>query len=130
YRFPGGFPKGQVLFNAWRQAGAAELIVVEGFFDVFCLHQHGYPQAVALMGSTASPAQSAWLVSSQKKLVLLLDGDKAGQSGQALLTRQLERVRHPYRVIHLTEGVQPEHLSGQDLCNLFGLNEVSFLLNP
>jgi DNA primase len=118
YRFPRGFPKGRVLFNAWRQAENEELIVVEGFFDVLRLHQHGHPEAVALMGSTASPSQLDWLVSSGKRLVLLLDGDEAGQRGQALLAASLARVGHPHRALHLPKGAQPDMLSGQDISYL------------
>jgi DNA primase len=118
YRFPRGFPKGRVLFNAWRQAANEEVIVVEGFFDVLRLHEHGHPEAVALMGSTASPTQLEWLVSSGRRLVLMLDGDEAGQRGQALLAASLAGIGHAHRVLHLPKGAQPDMLSGQDISNL------------
>lgn len=54
YRFPARFRKSLVLFNLHRAIRAAaegkSVIVVEGFFDCFTVHQAGLPGVVALMG--------------------------------------------------------------------------------
>ncbi|MHB2019467.1 MAG: toprim domain-containing protein [Candidatus Xenobia bacterium] len=121
YRFPRGFGKSHVLFNAWRVVpGPEELVVVEGFFDVFRLHQQGYPTVVALMGTTTSSSQLAWLTASGRPLVLLLDGDAAGRHGTASLAHLLGERGHPHRTIYLEEGVQPEHLTPTRLRALLG----------
>ncbi len=61
YRLPEGFKKSFVLFNLHRATEDADhgLVVVEGFFDCFKVHQAGVPNVVALMGSTLSDPQEA-----------------------------------------------------------------------
>ncbi len=77
------FHKGQVLYN-WRNARAAAddknpLLVAEGYMDVIALHQHGFPQAVAPLGTalTEHHLQKLWQASDAP--ILCLDGDAAGQ---------------------------------------------------
>ena len=57
YRFPTRFRKSLVLFNLHRaiQRGKS-VIMVEGFFDCFKVHQAGFPCVVALM----VPRQISW----------------------------------------------------------------------
>ncbi len=47
YRFPTGFRKSLILYNLHRITSRS-IIVLEGFFDVFRLHQLGCPNTVAL----------------------------------------------------------------------------------
>jgi len=56
YRLPDGFKKSAVLFHLHRakEHAGRGLIVVEGFFDCFKVHQAGFPNVVALMGSALS----------------------------------------------------------------------------
>jgi DNA primase len=53
--------------------------VVEGFFDAIAVHQACYPAVVALMGSTMSRTQADLLRSHFDRIMLMLDGDPAGQ---------------------------------------------------
>ena len=63
YRFPPRFRKSLVLFNLHRAAAEGKsVIVVEGFFDSFKVHQAGLPGVVALMGCSLSLRQGATLV--------------------------------------------------------------------
>lgn len=91
YRLPGSrerdgtvyeFSKGKFLFNGNRiEAPASDLIVVEGFFAVFHLHQCGFTNAVALMGSSCSPEQAELIVNLTKpggRVWIIPDGDEAG----------------------------------------------------
>jgi DNA primase len=64
YLFPGPrerdgkrweFHKGELLYNLYRiERPVHDLIIVEGFASVWWLHQHGRPNAVALMGHSIS----------------------------------------------------------------------------
>jgi DNA primase len=91
YRFPGSrerdgvryeFQKSQFLFNGHRIAAPVDdLIVVEGFMSVFWLVQNGYPNVVAMMGSTCSAEQAALirnLVTDGGHVWAFTDGDQAG----------------------------------------------------
>jgi DNA primase len=111
YRFPSGFAKSEVLFNLHRAAvgQGSVVVVVEGFFDCFKLHQAGVP-AVALMGAALYPTQQRALLESFGSVILMLDGDEAGRRATATLAARLR----PYtelRVIRLPDLLQPDQLS-------------------
>jgi len=60
YKFPPNFKKNHVVFNLNRVKDndkEKELILVEGFFDVFNLWQNGFRNTVALMGISLSKEQ-------------------------------------------------------------------------
>ncbi|RMH64111.1 MAG: DNA primase [Cyanobacteria bacterium J003] len=79
------FKKGQLLFglDKARQAIAQrdQAIVVEGYFDVMVLHQAGFPQTVASLGTALSQAQIKLLLryTESKQIILNFDADQAGQ---------------------------------------------------
>lgn len=116
YRLPTGFRKSLVLFNLHRvlKTGARTVIVVEGFFDTFAVHQAGYRAVVALMGSTLSTHQAELLVRSFDRVLLMLDGDEAGRQAVPVITRVLA-ARMPVAVVALADGVQPDHLASGDI---------------
>jgi DNA primase len=89
YRFPSGFAKSAVLFNLHRAAGQDRVVVVEGFFDCFMLHQAGVV-AVALMGTAVSEAQRA-LLQRFGHLILMLDGDEAGRRATVTVAALFDR---------------------------------------
>lgn len=115
YRFPAGFRKSLVLFNLHRAIAtkARTVIVVEGFFDAIAVHQAGYP-VVALMGSTISRHQVGLLSDHFDRVVLMLDGDDAGQLGAAAIERTLAG-RMPARMITLPGATQPDQLTPAQL---------------
>lgn len=112
YRLPDGFKKSLVLFNLHRAVEHSErgLIVVEGFFDCFKVHQAGFLNVVALMGSTLAEPQEELLLGSTDRLVLMLDGDDAGGKCLREFYGRLRR-RLYLREIHLASGEQPDSLS-------------------
>lgn len=60
-----------------RQAGRA--IVVEGYMDTLMLWQNGFPETVACLGTAFTESHLKQLRHATTKVVLLLDGDEAGQ---------------------------------------------------
>ena len=134
YKFPKGFKKELVLYNLNRaRAHLPELgylIVVEGFFTVAKLFEHGFPNVVAVMGSDVSKHQ-ARLLTEAKEVVILFDGDDAGWGG-ALLARELLARDITVRLGRLPKGAEPESLSPKALRWLVNglrqldLAEVSF----
>jgi DNA primase len=117
YKLPTGFHKSLVVYNLHRareHAKEAGLIVVEGFFDAMRVWQAGFPNVVALMGSTMSEAQEELIVTAVGqggKIALMFDEDEAGWKGrEEALSRLSGRVY--VRVIGLgEEGRQPDALS-------------------
>lgn len=117
YKLPTGFKKSEVLFNLHRVLGAEDLVVVEGFFQVFRLHALRIP-TVALMGTALSFRQESLLANSgAKRLTLLLDGNDAGRTAAAAIVPRLAR-RLPIRIADLTDGEQPDTAAEETLTRL------------
>jgi len=112
YRLPEGFKKSFVLFNLHRAKEHSErgLVVVEGFFDCFKVHQAGVPNVVALLGSTLSEQQEELLLAHSDRLALMFDGDDAGAKCLREFYGRLRR-RVYLKEIHLEPGTQPDSLS-------------------
>jgi len=119
YRFPPGFQKSLELFNLHRalQSGIRQVVVVEGFFDCMNLHQAGFPEVVALMGSVLSGAQQKLLLDHFGELVLMMDGDEIGRRASRRIAAQLGD-RIPLRVVEVPAGRQPDQLNVTEICQL------------
>ena len=96
-----------------------EIVLVEGFFDVFRLHEAGYSNVVALMGTSMSMEQEALLRASCSRVTLFLDGDRAGQDcAEECLWRLVHDIH--VRMIELEEGQEPDKLSQERIKQLLG----------
>jgi DNA primase len=69
-----GFP---AALEAIRRAGRA--VVVEGYFDLIALHRAGIAECVATCGTALTEAHAQNLRRRTREVVLLFDGDEAGQ---------------------------------------------------
>jgi len=127
YLFPGErqregriirFEKTRLLYNAHRiKPPINMLFIVEGFASVWWLHQKGYVNPVALMGSSASEEQVRLCLSylhEESRVWILADGDEAGRQCADTLAPQLAKQRFT-RIIELPDGRQPTDLSNPDL---------------
>jgi DNA primase len=77
------FHKGRELFALW-QARQAEnklsrLIVVEGYMDVIALHQYGFTQVVATLGTATTREHAEVLFRNAPDVYFCFDGDRAGR---------------------------------------------------
>ena len=111
YLFPGGFKKSEIVYNLNRviKNNNKNLVVVEGFFDVYRLYQAGF-DSVAVMGSNMSENQKQQLESIDRELILMYDGDSAGQTGMKKTFDMLD-YKSNVRKIHLSNNFQPDNLS-------------------
>ena len=120
YLLPRNFPKHEVLYNFHRIMPEGEaLVIVESFWSVFRLHQLGIP-AVAPMGWALSPEQITLITRHDiKRVVLLLDGDKAGRDGVAAVLPEL--AKHLYvRAPEVPDGFKPHKADEALLRHLLG----------
>lgn len=125
YKLPPDFKKSLVLYNLHRVADLARpcgLVVVEGFFSVFHLHQAGIPQVVALMGSSLSDEQEQLLLAAvggaSGRVSLMLDRDEAGRTATRELAQRLVTQTH-VRIVPY-ECKQPDAIPPDELRRLFG----------
>ncbi|MDB5071163.1 MAG: primase [Candidatus Eremiobacteraeota bacterium] len=76
------YTKGRYLFalNVARRAAAREdtAIVVEGYLDCIALHQAGFANAVAALGTAFTPEQARELRKVASRAILCFDADTAG----------------------------------------------------
>ena len=119
YKLPAGFHKSLELYNLHRAIakGQRGLIVVEGFFDCMKVHQAGYPWVVALMGCTMSEEQERLLVAHSDMVLLMLDGDEAGQKGTDDILLRLGR-KVWINAVCVPDRKQPDQLSPEELKGL------------
>lgn len=97
------FDKGRLLYGLdMARAGmrkSDQAVIVEGYMDVIGLHQAGYPNAVAPMGTALTEAQFNLIKRLTTNIVLALDPDAAGQNATL---RGLETAR---RALDQTEDI-------------------------
>jgi len=123
YKLPTGFRKGLELFNIDRAVKEqGPLVIVEGFFDAIKLHHNGWRRVVALMGSTMTSAQEELIkqhTGRNDQIIVMLDEDAAGQAGRENIAARLSKCC--YVKIHVFDkpDMQPEHLTGQEVHQLF-----------
>ncbi len=73
-----------------------DVVVVEGFFDTWRVHQAGFNTVIALMGTTINhDAFLRLLERGYKSFHFFLDGDKAGLAATLKLETEWEHVRAP-----------------------------------
>jgi DNA primase len=111
------FDKGSTVFNFARARKAAfekgELIVVEGYMDVIALHQAGFANTVATLGTAFTERQMELLWQLAPEPVICFDGDKAGEAAAArAIDRMLPNLREgrSFSFAFLPEGSDPDDL--------------------
>lgn len=85
------FHKGKELYGlniARKHSKEKSIIVVEGYMDVIALHQAGFKNAVATLGTATSQHHIVTLLRSYDEIIFCFDGDKAGREAawKALVT--------------------------------------------
>lgn len=118
YKLPQGFHKSHVVYNLHRvPPDAKRVVLVEGFFSVFWLHQNGWPNVVSVMGSSFSYRQICLLCERFKGVQLFLDGDEAGQ--EAARKVSIDFARHTWvKIIECPQDLQPDRLPAEELKRL------------
>jgi len=95
-----------VARDAIRREGFA--LLVEGYLDLIALHQAGFENAVASLGTALTPSQVKLLARYSERVVVSYDGDTAGQNAAAKsLDLFLER-GFDVRVAEIPQGKDPD----------------------
>ena len=90
------------------------VVVVEGFFDCFNVHQAGLPCVVALIGCALSQQQERLLQQHFQEVILLPDGDRAGRTaGVAIAARLCSKIS--IRLVEIPSGTQPDQLGADQI---------------
>jgi DNA primase len=111
------YRKGRVLFGLNLALGAIRqrqrVVLVEGYFDVVALHRAGIQEVVAPCGTALTREQAQMLGRYAREVVLLFDGDTAGQNAaeRALPLLLAEGLR--VRAAFLPAAEDPDTLLGR-----------------
>jgi DNA primase len=108
------FKKGEHLYGLAAAKAALrtdkEALVVEGNFDVVTLHAAGFRTAVAPLGTALTEAQIRLLKRVCERIVLVFDGDRAGQAAMLKALGPCYAAGLPVRAAVLPEGADPDSL--------------------
>ena len=85
-----------------------QVILVEGNMDVISLHQAGFTNAVAPLGTAFTSEQVNLLARYTKEIVLTLDSDAAGQKAVKRASQMLENTGLSVRVVLIPDGKDPD----------------------
>ncbi|WP_279341043.1 DNA primase [Geothrix mesophila] len=104
------FHKGETLFGFHRAKGAMKegALVVEGYFDVLQLHQHGIHQAVAPLGTALTEEHLKALGRFTRRVILCFDGDAAGRRAMEKSLRLALPLGFEVRLLELPQGEDPD----------------------
>jgi len=119
------FNKRKNLFglNLSKKTKLGYMILVEGNVDVVALHQYGFNNAVASLGTSLTEDQAALLSRYTEQVVLIYDGDEAGQRATQRAIPMLEKAGITVKVLQLRDAKDPD-----EFLKKFGADKFKVLL--
>ena len=119
------FNKRKNLFglNLAKKSKQPYFILVEGNIDVVTLHQYGFDSAVASLGTSLTDEQATLLSKYTDQVVLIYDGDNAGQNATRRAIPILEKAGIQVKVLQLRDAKDPD-----EFLKKFGADRFKLLL--
>ena len=119
------FNKRKNLFgmNLAKKTKQGSLILVEGNIDVVALHQYGFDNAVASLGTSLTEEQATLMSKYVESVILIYDGDNAGQNATKRAIPILEKAGLQVKVLQLQDAKDPD-----EFLKKFGADRFKLLL--
>ena len=119
------FNKRKNLFalNLAKKSKLGYLILVEGYMDAVALHQYGFDCAVASLGTSLTEEHAALLTRYTDQVVLIYDGDEAGQRATRRAIPILEKAGLQVKVLKMRDAKDPD-----EFLKKFGADKFKLLL--
>ncbi len=119
------FNKRKNLFglNFAKKTKQPNMILVEGNIDVVTLHQYGFDNAVASLGTSLTEEQVNLLSRYTENVVLIYDGDEAGQRAAQRAIPMLEKAGITVKVLRMKDAKDPD-----EFLHKFGADKFKVLL--
>ncbi|MBQ8835384.1 MAG: DNA primase [Oscillospiraceae bacterium] len=119
------FNKRKNLFalNLAKKTKLGYLILVEGYMDAIALHQYGFDCAVASLGTALTEDGAALLSRYTDQVVLIYDGDTAGQNATKRAIPILEKAGLQVKVLQMRDAKDPD-----EFLKKFGADRFKLLL--
>ena len=99
------------------------MILVEGNIDVVALHQYGFDNAVASLGTSLTEEHAVLLSRYTEQVVLTYDSDEAGQRAAQRAIPMLEKVGIGVKVLKMVDAKDPD-----EFLKRFGADRFKLLL--
>ena len=119
------FNKRKNLFalNLAKKSKLGYLILVEGYMDAIALHQYGFDCAVASLGTALTEDGANLLSRYTEQVVLIYDGDEAGQNATQRAIPILEKAGLQVKVLKMRDAKDPD-----EYLKKFGADRFRILL--
>lgn len=119
------FNKRKNLFglNMAKKSKLGYLILVEGYMDAIALHQYGFDCAVASLGTSLTEEHAVLLSKYTEQVVLIYDGDEAGQRAAQRAIPMLEKAGLQVKVLKMRDAKDPDEYLKQ-----YGADKFKLLL--
>ena len=119
------FNKRKNLFalNIAKKSKLGYLILVEGYMDAIALHQYGFDCAVASLGTALTEDGANLLSKYTDQVVLIYDGDNAGQDATRRAIPILEKAGLQVKVLQMRDAKDPD-----EYLKKFGADKFKLLL--
>lgn len=99
---------GLFAMNFAKNTDSGQLILAEGYMDVISLHQAGFTQAIASLGTSLTTEQARLISRYAKEVVICYDSDSAGQKATARAIPILREAGLLVRVMSVPDGKDPD----------------------
>jgi len=112
-----------------------EIIITEGYLDVIMLHQAGFDNAVATLGTALTPEHLPLLRKGNPKIVMAYDGDQAGRAAALKASKLLSAAGFNGGVVVFDGGLDPADMVKdgrvEELATMFrqAKNFIEFVLD-
>lgn len=104
------FRKSDGLFamNFAKNTGQERLILAEGYMDVIALHQAGFTNAIATLGTSLTSEQARLMARYTKEVVISYDSDSAGQKAASRAIPMLREAGLLVKVLIIPGSKDPD----------------------
>ena len=104
------FKKSNGLFalNLAKKSGKDTFILAEGYMDVIAMHQAGFNNAVATLGTALTSQQARLIGDYAKKVIISYDSDEAGQKATRRAMEIFEKEDVSVQVLSMTGAKDPD----------------------
>lgn len=104
------FKKSRGLFamNIAKATKQPRLILCEGYMDAIAIHQAGFDNAVATLGTALTPEQARLISQYVPEVVLSYDSDEAGRKATDRASQLLSQVGLRVRVLNIPNAKDPD----------------------
>lgn len=101
---------GVFALNFAKNGNPSRIIVAEGYMDVIALHQAGFTNSIACLGTALTQEQARLVSRYAEEVILSYDSDEAGQKATKRAIEIFGKTGVKIRVLKLTGGKDPDEI--------------------